>query len=172
MLLLDEPFSHIDNFRKNALRRNLFAYLKNQNIACIVATHDSADALSFSDQIVVVKEGRIVQVDDAIVVYQNPHNRYVGSLFGEINEIQKSIFDLQASETETILCYPYQLKQSENGLLKVHVRKSFYKGNHFLVKAVYSKTIIFFEHPIELHFNDVVFEISYRCMERQKSGIR
>jgi ABC-type sulfate/molybdate transport systems ATPase subunit len=37
ILLLDEPFSHIDNFRKNALRRNLFAYLKTKGITCIVA---------------------------------------------------------------------------------------------------------------------------------------
>ena len=40
VLLLDEPFSHIDNFRKNSLRRKLFAYLKQKNITCIVATHD------------------------------------------------------------------------------------------------------------------------------------
>ena len=34
VLLLDEPFSHIDNFRKNSLRRNLFDYLKNEQITC------------------------------------------------------------------------------------------------------------------------------------------
>jgi ABC-type sulfate/molybdate transport systems ATPase subunit len=38
ILLLDEPFSHIDNFEKNALRRNLFAYLKLKGITCIVAS--------------------------------------------------------------------------------------------------------------------------------------
>ena len=40
LLLLDEPFGQIDNFKKNSLRRNLFKYLKEKNIACIVATHD------------------------------------------------------------------------------------------------------------------------------------
>ncbi|MEE3243191.1 MAG: ATP-binding cassette domain-containing protein, partial [Bacteroidota bacterium] len=50
LLLLDEPFSHIDNFRRNALRRNLYAYLKKENITCITATHDSEEALSFSDE--------------------------------------------------------------------------------------------------------------------------
>jgi ABC-type nitrate/sulfonate/bicarbonate transport system ATPase subunit len=55
VLLLDEPFSHIDNFRKNALRRNLFAYLKNKGITVIVATHDSTDALSFADETIVLK---------------------------------------------------------------------------------------------------------------------
>src|SRR5210317_233919 len=37
VLLLDEPFSHIDNFRKNKLRRSLFKHLKSKNITCIVA---------------------------------------------------------------------------------------------------------------------------------------
>ena len=43
LLLLDEPFSHIDNFKKQSLRRNLFNYLKAKNITCIVATHDKDD---------------------------------------------------------------------------------------------------------------------------------
>jgi ABC-type sulfate/molybdate transport systems ATPase subunit len=46
ILLLDD-FSHIDNFRKNALRRNLFCLLEEKGITCIIATHDSTDALSF-----------------------------------------------------------------------------------------------------------------------------
>ena len=50
ILLLDEPFSQIDSFRKNALRRNVFQYLKEKKITCIIATHDSSDALSFSDE--------------------------------------------------------------------------------------------------------------------------
>ena len=39
LLLLDEPFSHIDSFKKQSLRRNLFNYLKEKNITCVVATH-------------------------------------------------------------------------------------------------------------------------------------
>ena len=58
VLLLDEPFSHIDNFRKNKLRRDLFRYLKLKNILCIVATHDTTDALSFADEILVIKDGK------------------------------------------------------------------------------------------------------------------
>ncbi len=48
VLLLDEPFSHIDNFRKNSLRRKLFGYLKEKQITTIFATHDSSDVLSFA----------------------------------------------------------------------------------------------------------------------------
>ncbi|EDM45285.1 multiple sugar-binding ABC transporter, ATP-binding protein [unidentified eubacterium SCB49] len=51
VLLLDEPFSSIDTFLKNTLRRSFFNYTRSQNITCIIATHDSEEALSFSDRI-------------------------------------------------------------------------------------------------------------------------
>ena len=47
IILLDEPFSHIDNFKKQSLRRSVFKYLKDKNITCIVATHDKEDVLGF-----------------------------------------------------------------------------------------------------------------------------
>jgi ABC-type sulfate/molybdate transport systems ATPase subunit len=61
VLLLDEPFSHIDNFRKNSLRRKLFSYLKEKEITTIFATHDSADVLSFADELLVLKDGRLIE---------------------------------------------------------------------------------------------------------------
>lgn len=58
VLLLDEPFSHIDNFQKNTLRRDLFHHLKSSKITCLVATHDATDALSFADNVLVLKDGK------------------------------------------------------------------------------------------------------------------
>ena len=160
ILLLDEPFSHIDNFRKNALRRNLFAYLKNQNITCLVATHDSTDALSFSDKTIIIQNGQIAQIGDSKTIYHHPKNKYVGSLFGEISEIPKHIF-IEASDDEILLCYPHQLKISVDGKLKVNVRKSYFKGSFYLIKAVFGKQIVFFENPTDLAFNQVV-HLSYQ----------
>lgn len=157
ILLLDEPFSHIDNFRKNALRRNLFAYLKNQNITCLVATHDSTDALSFSDKTIIIQNGQIAQIDDSKSIYYNPKNKYVGSLFGEISEIPKHIFIESTSDDETLLCYPHQLQIAVDGKLKVNVRKSYFKGSFYLIKAVFGKQIIFFENQTELGFNEQVY---------------
>ena len=87
ILLLDEPFSQIDSFRKNSLRRNLFKYLKDKGVTCIIATHDSTDALSFSDETIVVQNGRVVAKGDSKFLYENPGNKYVASLFGEVNEL-------------------------------------------------------------------------------------
>ena len=57
---MDEPFSHIDNFKKHSLRRNVFSYLKEKNTTCILATHDKDDVLVFSDKILVLDNGKII----------------------------------------------------------------------------------------------------------------
>lgn len=156
VLLLDEPFSHIDNFRKNALRRNLFAYLKSKGITVVIATHDSVDALSFSDETLVLQKGEIVDKGDSATIYNNPKNKYVASLFGEVNELLLSQIVFTEGEDETLLLYPHQLKVVENGMLKVLVKQCYFKGGHFLVKAVFDRKVIFFEHDSKLETNSEV----------------
>lgn len=153
ILLLDEPFSHIDNFRKNALRRNLFAYLKSRGITCMVATHDSTDALSFADETIVLQNGFIVDKADSHSLYNNPINKYVASLFGEVNELRLSQLVPVDGEDEMVLLYPHQLKVVDNGLMKAVAKQSYFKGSHYLIKAVFDRKVIFFEHdkPLELN---------------------
>jgi ABC-type Fe3+/spermidine/putrescine transport system ATPase subunit len=161
VLLLDEPFSHIDNFRKNALRRNLFAYLKKKGITCFIATHDSTDALSFSDETIVLYQGRIMEKGPSSDVYNYPLNKYVASLFGEVNELKLSQLMPIDGEDEIVLLYPHQLKINENGTLRAIVKESFFKGSRFLIKAVFDRKVIFFEHESALDFNqEVVLKIS------------
>ena len=158
ILLLDEPFSHIDNFRKNALRRNLFAYLKKKQITCIIATHDSTDALSFSDETIVIQNGKIVAKGDSKSIYEYPSNKYVASLFGEVNELLLSqIIDLENDEDEVLLLHPHQLKVVDNALMKAVVKQCYFKGSHYLVKAAFERRAIFFDHDTALELNQEVY---------------
>ncbi|PKB17516.1 ABC transporter ATP-binding protein [Flavobacterium sp. 5] len=156
VLLLDEPFSHIDNFRKNALRRNLFAYLKKKQITCFIATHDSTDALSFSDETIVLYQGRIMEKGPSADVYNYPLNKYVASLFGEVNELKLSQLMPIDGEDEIVLLYPHQLKIDPNGSIKAVVKESFFKGSRFLIKGAFDRKVIFFEHETALAFNQEV----------------
>jgi ABC-type Fe3+/spermidine/putrescine transport system ATPase subunit len=138
ILLLDEPFSQIDSFRKNALRRNVFQYLKEKKITCIIATHDSTDALSFSDETIVMQDGKIIAKDAPQNLYHHPKNRYVASLFGEVNEIEL--------DGKTHLVYPHQLQLDPNGTLKGKVQQSYFKGSHYLIAFTSGKQTLFFEN--------------------------
>ena len=156
ILLLDEPFSQIDSFRKNSLRRNLFKYFKEKQITCIIATHDSADALSFSDETIVLQNGKLIAKGSSRNLYNYPPSFYVASLFGEVNELKQSLFtDLKDSD-KTLLLYPHQLKVADKGKLKVIVKQCYFKGSHYLVKAAFNRKAIFFEHDLELELNQEV----------------
>jgi len=157
VLLLDEPFSQIDNFRKNSLRRKLFSYLKSKEITCLVATHDSSDSLSFADETIVLSNGKMVVKEESINLYNHPTNKYVASLFGDVNEIKLSqLIEIQGPE-ESILLFPHQLKVIASGKLKVIIKNSYFKGSHYLIQAEANGTPIFFEHFCELKINSVVF---------------
>ena len=149
ILLLDEPFSHIDNFRKNSLRRKLFAYLKQQNITCIVATHDSTDVLAFADEVLIVKDGTIIESGDPKIIYNNPKTKYIASLFGDVNEF---VFDAKSH-----LAYPHQLKVVEQSDLKVSILNAYFRGSHYLMEAEFEKQQLFFESEHEIPIGNSVF---------------
>ena len=156
ILLLDEPFSQIDSFRKNSLRRNLFNYFKKKQITCIIATHDSNEALSFSDETIVLQNGKLIAKGNSRELYDNPPSYYVASLFGEVNELKKSHFTDVEDADEILLLYPHQLKVVEEGKMKAIVKQCYLKGSHYLVKAAFERKAIFFEHHSEIGLNKEV----------------
>lgn len=157
VLLLDEPFSHIDNFRKNKLRRDLFKYLKSKNILCIVATHDTTDALSFADKILVIRNGKLIANKIPEQLYTNPKSAYIASFFDEINKIPVSEIDANDKSNKSVLLYPNQIKLTEKDGIKAMVIDSYFKGNHYLVEAIFEKTTLFFEHHAVLKMGDKIF---------------
>ncbi len=142
LLLLDEPFSQIDNFKKNTLRRKLFAYLKNKNITCIVATHDGRDALSFADKMIVLKDHKIIAMDTPIRLYQHPKEKYIAALFDDVNEV---VFDQQK-----YLFFPHQIRVTEESGTKAVVLDSYFKGYSWLIEAKVADQVIFFSHHCDL----------------------
>ncbi len=138
LLLLDEPFGQIDNFKKNSLRRKLFTYLKEENIACIVATHDKNDALTFADNLLVIKKSNILVHNAPKEVYNHPNSTYVAALFDDVNEITMN--------GKTVLLYPHQIKIVETSDLKATVKNTYFKGSYWLIEADIDGQIVFFNH--------------------------
>lgn len=149
LLLLDEPFGQIDNFKKNSLRRMLFSYLKEKNIACIVATHDTDDALSFADSMIVLQHGKIVAHDSPSELFRQPRNAYVASLFDDVNEIMIN--------DRPMLLYPHQIKIAGHSGLKAIVQKTYFKGTHWLVETKFKDQIVLLHHHSDIDQLKTVF---------------
>jgi len=144
LLLLDEPFGHIDTFRKNSLRRRLFSYLKANDIACITATHDSEEALSYADTIVILRNGTIAAQGTPEHIYNEISSLYHGSFFGEVSTIPSSLLGL-GNAAEEILLFPHQLRISDQKTpLGVRVIQSYFKGSHYLVQSYWKGGEVFF----------------------------
>ena len=144
LLLLDEPFSHIDNFKKNSLRRNLFAYLKEKQITCLTATHDHQDILPFADRVMVLKDKKVLADKPIMELYRNPKDLYVASLFGEANWIPIEVLKSYADTKRKIIVYAHEFKISFNSGLAAKVIQSYSLGTHFLVKGTASENVVFF----------------------------
>ncbi|MEE3999978.1 ABC transporter ATP-binding protein [Tenacibaculum sp. FZY0031] len=153
LLLLDEPFSQIDNFKKNSLRRRLFSYLKKKNIACIVATHDGNDALSFADTLMVIRNNQIIAHDSPANLYKTPKEKYIASLFDDVNEL--------TINKQTLLLYPNLLEiTKEPSKLEGTVLKSYFKGSHWLIEVAYNNQSIFIHHSENIeHKKTVPFKL-------------
>lgn len=136
MLLLDEPFSHIDNFRKNSLRRNLFGYLKEKKITCITATHDYHDVLPFADRAIVLRDQQILADEIILELYKNPKSIYTASLFGEANLIPINILKSYADTKRRIIVYSHEFGVSQSSGLPALVKKAYPMGSHYLIEAV------------------------------------
>jgi len=145
VVLLDEPFSHIDNFRKNSLRRKVFQYLKEKEITCLIATHDSQDILGYSDETLVMKDGKVIVNAETKSIYENPNNFYVASLYDDVNEIPKHWLEADSNDETVLLVYPYQLHVVVKSHFQVEVVASYLKGNGYLVTATCQKRTIYFE---------------------------
>ena len=152
ILLLDEPFSHIDNFRKNSLRRNLFDYLKNEGITWLTATHDYNDVLPFADRILVLEDSQLIADEPILALYNNPKQIYIASLFGEANLIPINVIKSYADTTRRIIVYAHEFRVSEGSGLEVIVQNTYPMGSHYLIKSLAGNEVVYFnsEKPYNL----------------------
>ncbi len=146
LLLLDEPFSHIDHFRRNALRRKLFRYLRKNRVTVLYATHDYHDVLPFADRVMVLQKGEILDFRETHALYEQPGRLYTATLLGEANLIPIEILKSYASTTRRIIVYAHELKMSSKSGLKVWVKETYYMGAYY---RVCGET----ENEMDIYFN-------------------
>lgn len=133
LLLLDEPFSNLDYSRKMELRERLFSYAKEHQLSVMISTHEIQEILPWTDQIVVLQEGRLVQNDSAEETFNNPYNSYVAKLLGEVNTISEE--EKLLLNTSKNYFFPHKIHLQENGL-EAEVLESRFAGNHYWNKIL------------------------------------
>ena len=126
LMLLDEPFSALDTGLRENMRKAVARVLQNAGITTVLVTHDQAEALSFADQVAVLREGRLVQAGTPQALYLSPRDRETATFLGDAILLPAELGDgfadcaLGRIETETngrsgraeIMLRPEQLRFS------------------------------------------------------------
>lgn len=94
VLLLDEPLSALDAKIRVSLRAEIRAIQRQLGITAIYVTHDQEEALSISDRIVVMYEGKIEQVGTPFQIYNFPETNFVASFVGTLNSTTAVVLDV------------------------------------------------------------------------------
>ncbi|MCR4586843.1 MAG: ABC transporter ATP-binding protein [Lachnospiraceae bacterium] len=87
VLLLDEPLGALDAKLRKEMQVELKKIQQEVGITFIFVTHDQEEALSMSDTVVVMNEGKIQQIGTPVDIYNEPENRFVANFIGESNII-------------------------------------------------------------------------------------
>ena len=83
LMLLDEPFSALDTDLRESMRRVVAQVLGAAGTTAVLVTHDRAEAMSFADQIVVLRQGRVAQAGPPREVYLRPRDRETAAFLGD-----------------------------------------------------------------------------------------
>ncbi|MFV0473766.1 MAG: ABC transporter ATP-binding protein [Pikeienuella sp.] len=87
VMLMDEPFSGLDNRLRDAVRDQALGILKAEGTAVLLVTHDPGEAMRMADRIALMRDGRIVQTGAPYNVYNRPVDREAAAFLSDVNVI-------------------------------------------------------------------------------------
>jgi ABC-type Fe3+/spermidine/putrescine transport system ATPase subunit len=117
MLLMDEPFAHLDPFTRKDILAALFRYIRSQGTTVLWVTHDLEEALRFSDRLGILNFGKFEQVGTPKEIVKNPRNLFTAQFIG-----YRNFFPVKLENGQWISAWgelPYQLRAQEHAILVV-----------------------------------------------------
>ncbi|HUG30971.1 MAG TPA: ABC transporter ATP-binding protein [Candidatus Limnocylindria bacterium] len=114
VLLLDEPLSALDAKIRVALRQEIRSIQRQLGITTVYVTHDQEEALSLSDRVVVMSQGRMEQVGTPFEIYNFPTTAFVASFVGTLNILPGIVTDAARGEV-TIAGQPVRIDRKFEG---------------------------------------------------------
>jgi putative spermidine/putrescine transport system ATP-binding protein len=97
ILLMDEPLSALDKKLREVMQIELRKLHEELGITTVYVTHDQREALTMSDRIAVINEGKIIQIDTPKQLYERPENYFVADFIGESSFLEISVKNLEAT---------------------------------------------------------------------------
>ncbi|MES2428385.1 MAG: ABC transporter ATP-binding protein [Bacteroidota bacterium] len=108
VLLLDEPFNQVDTSFREGLQQDIRQVVQDTGLTVIMVSHDPAEVLSMADELIVLKEGEIIETGHPKALYENPQNLYTAKLLTNCNVLTKEDAKLCSINTkaDNVVIYP------------------------------------------------------------------
>ena len=158
ILLLDEPLGALDLKMRKEMQIELKEMHRKLGITFIYVTHDQEEALTMSDTIVVMKDGRIQQIGTPTDIYNEPANAFVADFIGESNILNgtmagkltvrfcnrnfRCVDDFEKNEKVDVVVRPEDIRMTapETGMLRGRVISVVFKGVHYEITAMVGRS--------------------------------
>ena len=148
LLLLDEPFNHLDIMIKNKLKEIVLSIIVKANVTTIVVNHNMKDSLEISDKILVMQNGEISDFNSPQIIYNNPSDIYTAKLFSHIN--------ILSLNNQIIYLRPEHISITSTSNFESKVIESVFLGDKYMIKASFGEHLIIFFHSEEIENNKIV----------------
>jgi spermidine/putrescine transport system ATP-binding protein len=103
VLLLDEPLGALDMKLRKEMQLELKALQQQLGITFIYVTHDQEEALTMSDRIAVMSQGKVMQMGSPVEIYERPQNRFVADFIGVSNFLEGTVKSLTSEEVSVFV---------------------------------------------------------------------
>jgi len=123
VLLLDEPMSALDARLRERLRGQVKEIQRELDITTVYVTHDQEEALSISDRVAVMHDGRVEQVGTPEEVYREPASRFVAEFVGDNNVLDGTATPLETKgSTVSVVPGAFEVAETTTGSVSVGIR--------------------------------------------------
>ena len=117
VMLLDEPFSGLDEDLRFKLNEEVATILRERNITCLMVTHDQEEAFAFSDKIGVINAGRLQQWASPHDIYHEPKTKFVADFIGEGVFLKGTLDDSASLVTDYVTLKNHSVKNVAQGTM-------------------------------------------------------
>lgn len=133
VLLLDEPFNQVDTSFREGLQQDIRQIVKETGLTVIMVSHDPAEVLSMADELIVLKDGEILEAGQPKVLYNAPQHLYTARLLTSCNVLtqQEAAYYGIKSSKEHVVIYPEWAKPTGSWTHKdCTIKQILFKGSH------------------------------------------
>lgn len=159
LLVLDEPFSNLDSIHKATIKNVVQSITDQLGITTLLVSHDAADVLSWADELLLMKDGQVIQQGKPEQLYNQPVNLYCAGLLGTYNFIEKAnpaftqLKNLNWPAAGFILRPEYVFLHAKDHEFIVEAKVSgiLFLGSHYLVQlTVAGETLLSYSTAADL----------------------